>query len=173
MKKIDLSLDYNKIIERINIDKSNFEPGVWATKIGVSINVVSNIHGKGKNVNPSLEYIIAVAQATGKPIEWYLYGIQAAQALTVASPEPLYKYMEHTAPYNADPCGEWSDEAILACEQVKRILDSNHPVIKPALLSNLAAFEYTIKQDEDIKKIQGEVAYLKKMHKKGRRTGTG
>ncbi|WP_035242162.1 hypothetical protein [Desulfobacter vibrioformis] len=73
MKKIDLNLNYDEIRTRIEKDKNLFKPGKWAENIGVSPAIISNVHGKSKQ-NPSLEYIIAVARFTQKPIEYFLWG---------------------------------------------------------------------------------------------------
>jgi hypothetical protein len=75
MKKINLGLNFNEIIDRIEKEMSiqGLKPSQWAAKVGVKINLISNIHGKTRQI-PSLEYIIAVARATKKPVEYYLYG---------------------------------------------------------------------------------------------------
>ncbi len=46
----------------------------WAEKIGVKINVVSNIHSARARQNPSLNYILAVSLATRKPMDYFLWG---------------------------------------------------------------------------------------------------
>lgn len=75
MKKgnLELNLNFNEIRKRIELDKNQYKPGAWANKVGVSVNVVSNIHGKTQQ-KPSLEYIIAVSIATGKSVDYYLWG---------------------------------------------------------------------------------------------------
>ena len=78
MSKIDLSLDIDKIRRRLEDDQKGFKPSEWAKRVGVSKNVVTNIHGATRQ-RPSLEYIVAVSRFTGKPVEWYLYGTQAEQ----------------------------------------------------------------------------------------------
>nr|WP_319495135.1 hypothetical protein [uncultured Desulfobacter sp.] len=75
MKKINVSLNFDEIRARIEEFKKDIKPGIWANKLGVSINVVSNIHGKTKQ-KPSLEYIIAVSQITGKSVDYFLWGEQ-------------------------------------------------------------------------------------------------
>ena len=76
MKKIDLQLNFDAIRERIELEKKCFKPGAWAEMVGVSVNVVSNVHGKTKQ-NPSLEYIIAVAKVTGKSVDYFLWGTES------------------------------------------------------------------------------------------------
>jgi transcriptional regulator with XRE-family HTH domain len=73
MKKINVSLNFDAIRERIEEYKKDIRPGVWADRLGVSVNVVSNIHGKTRQ-KPSLEYIIAVSQITGKSVDYFLWG---------------------------------------------------------------------------------------------------
>ncbi len=72
-EKIWFKFRFDAIRERIEVDKNLYKPGVWAEMVGVSVNVVSNIHGKSKR-NPSLEYIVAVSLATGKSVDHYLWG---------------------------------------------------------------------------------------------------
>lgn len=75
MKKISLQLDFDAIRRRIEEDKNHYKPGVWAKMVGVSVGVVSNVHGKAQQ-KPSLEYIIAAAQAMGRSVDYYLWGDQ-------------------------------------------------------------------------------------------------
>lgn len=73
MSKIDLNLDFDAIRERIDKEKHGIKPSIWADKVGVSRNVVTNIHGSVKQ-KPSLEYIVAVSKATNKSVDYYLWG---------------------------------------------------------------------------------------------------
>lgn len=73
MKKIDLQLEFESIRERIEEYKNQHKPGVWAELVGVSGSVVSNVHGKAQQ-KPSLEYIVAVSKATGRSVDYYLWG---------------------------------------------------------------------------------------------------
>lgn len=73
MSKIDLQLNFDEIIKRIELDKDPYKPSEWADKVGVAKNIISNVHGKIKQ-KPSLEYIVAVSKATGKPVDYYLWG---------------------------------------------------------------------------------------------------
>jgi DNA-binding XRE family transcriptional regulator len=162
MKKIELGLDFSEIRKRIEIDMSQYRAGMWAKMIGVKTNSISNIHGKKGKANPSLEYVTAVARVTGKPIEWYLYGTQPGEA----PPERHCKF-----------CGDMSDEIKKLCITLKDIIDSKHPVIVPALLSNLEAFKYSVdkerKQDDDIDKLKREVRHLKTLMSSETHSGSG
>jgi hypothetical protein len=78
MSKIDLQLNFDAIRERIEHQKKPYKPGVWADMVGVARNIVSNVHGKVKQT-PSLEYIVAVSKATGKSVDYYLWGKQSEE----------------------------------------------------------------------------------------------
>jgi len=66
-------LDFDAIKIRIEEFKDRFRPSEWARMVGVSANVVSNIHGK-TGQKPSMEYIVYVSMATGKSIDYFLLG---------------------------------------------------------------------------------------------------
>ena len=74
MKKNPVQLDFEAITRRIEKEMEGYSPGAWAKKVGVRINVISNIHGASARQNPSLNYILAVSLATGKPMEYFLWG---------------------------------------------------------------------------------------------------
>lgn len=80
------------------------------------------------------------------------YGISIDALLTSSDPELIYtpKVSESQAEYGAcaESLDKWPDDIKNACRQVKKILQSDHPVIKPALLSNLAAFQYSVDKEE-------------------------
>lgn len=171
MSKIDLSLEFDKIRRRIEDDQKEFKPSEWAKRIGVSKNVVTNIHGATRQ-RPSLEYIVAVSRFTGKPIEWYLYGTPAEQE---KQQEVVKADLDSERP---EFCGtEWTEEDILYCKQLKRILDSKHPVIIPMLVSNLAALEHLVKEEKKksrkIKNLEKRIEYLEALNEKELNTGSG
>ncbi len=85
MSKINLNLDFDAIRKRIDKEKDAIKPSVWADKVGVSRNIITNIHGKVKQ-KPSLEYIVAVSIATNKSIEYYLWGKENPVPKTIQSP---------------------------------------------------------------------------------------
>ena len=119
MKKINLNLNPNEIRNRIELDKDQYGSSEWAQKLGVSPNVVSNIHGKSKNHDPSLQYVVAVARFTGKPIEWYLYGQGSQESAKCPT------------------CGNWSDEVRDACRKLQEIMEFGDDVAKETILNNL------------------------------------
>jgi hypothetical protein len=66
----------------------------WANKVGVRINVVSNIHGANARQNPSLNYILAVSVATRKPMDYFLWG--RVSYIPSELPDPMVKEDEKT-----------------------------------------------------------------------------
>jgi len=114
-----------------------------------------------------MEYIIAVSKATGKPIEWYLYG---NEAITV----PMQLAVGQNTP--TDDFNSWPEEIQFACRLLREIMLSNHPVIKPALQSNLAAYRYSldkeVSQDEEIRNLSRRLKLLEQQHMAGHDTGT-
>jgi transcriptional regulator with XRE-family HTH domain len=158
MKKINLCLNYGEILSRIDKDKALYGVGEWAKSVGVSINTVSNIHGKSARINPSIEYVVAIARFTRKPIEWYLYGEKSENESKSMSEEEFM--------------AKWPKEIQDACRKLKDILLSDDPVIKPALLSNLAAFQQSLEQKEEIRKLSRRLQFLEERHKAKRHTGT-
>jgi hypothetical protein len=147
MSKIDLDLNFAEIRRRIEEEKGQTKPLVWATKVGVKKNVVTNVHGKTQQ-KPSLEYIVAVARATFKPIEWYLYGSPASN-LRVMDRGPEYRIDRHQCAL----CDGMSDEIKELCKKVKGIVESGQKVVVDALKSNIEAFQHSVKQAEKIEKL--------------------
>jgi hypothetical protein len=96
-KKIDLHLNIREILGRIETVKDEIYPEKktgnkkWANLVSVSESLISQLHPrKPRNEikEPSLEYIIAVARATKKPIEYYLYGDSTQMPTSVAIEKP-------------------------------------------------------------------------------------
>ena len=81
MSKIHLGLDFAAIRERLNKEKQRFKHSEWLKTVGVNPRIVTNVHGKTAQ-RPSLEYIVAVAKATHKPIEYYLWGESYSKSLS-------------------------------------------------------------------------------------------
>ena len=74
MKKINVDINFKEVIRRIEKEMEGYSRTAWAEKVGVKINVVSNIHGASASQNPSLNYILAVSLATRKPMDYFLWG---------------------------------------------------------------------------------------------------
>ncbi len=138
MKIIELSLNYDEIRKRIEIDKARYKVKKWSELTGTSRNVISNIHGKAGKHNPSLQYIIAVARATGKPVEWYLYGeVQRFPAL-IEEPHMPYQVLDPDDPRF------WPEDVKNICKKVKKIIESKSPFFVLALQVVVATFEQYI-----------------------------
>ena len=70
------------------------------------------------------------------------------------------------------------------CQQLKDIISSDHPIVKPAIIAALAAFQNSVltekrqgntikKQDADIRSLSNRVRYLEKVYNPGKSdTGT-
>ena len=89
MKKFHINIDYNKVLQRIEKEKEGYSRTEWANKVGVRINVVSNIHGANAKQNPSLNYILAVSVATRKPMDYFLWG--RSPYISYEMPDPMVK----------------------------------------------------------------------------------
>lgn len=173
MKKIDLALNFKAIKERIERDIGDMRPSDWAKRIGVSIQIVSNIHGKKGKDSFSLEYVVAVAQATGKSIEWYLFGL-SEQIPKYAVNEPVEEYLGD----GIDEFSGWSENVKTACRELKEILDSEDTVASSAIQSNLKAFVESVRRGqreksyrEEIIKLKMRVDHLEKQQGDGASTG--
>lgn len=162
MKKIELGLNYKEIKGRIEADKKAYSVKEWSKMIGSSTATVSNIHGKSARVRPSLEYIVAVARVTGKPIEWYLYGKQPGNEASTRSEEEFIE--EYIA--------NWSEDDKKACRRFRKIMSSDNSGVKDALRWNLAAFEESLDQKEEIKRLNKRLQFLEERQKAERFTGT-
>lgn len=92
---MDLQLNFEDIRKRIEIEKEAHKQGSWAKFVGVPSNIVSNIHGKIQQ-NPSFPYIISVALATGKSVDYYLWGEDTEKIITQQPPDNIAKIIvEH------------------------------------------------------------------------------
>ena len=90
MSKIDLDLDYDQILKRINRARNGLKTGEWASLLGVKPNVVTNVHGITRQ-KPSLEYITAVAKACGLSMDYLLWDKKSepTKTKTKSSPPPV------------------------------------------------------------------------------------
>ena len=69
-----IKINFKEVTRRIEKEMEGYSRTAWAEKIGVKINVVSNIHSAKARQNPSLNYILAVSLATHKPMDYFLWG---------------------------------------------------------------------------------------------------
>jgi hypothetical protein len=118
---------------------------------------------KTPGYRPSLDILLTVTEKFDVTMDWLLTGTEQyiSQIQGVA---------ERQATYCAEPV-----EVKIACRQLKAILLSDHPVIKPALQSNLAAFQYSIEkeksQEDEIRKLGRRLKFLEDRHKAEKDTG--
>ncbi len=89
MSRIKINVDFDLVRDRINDYYKRYKPAEWAKNIGVSKNVVSNIHGATKQ-KPSLEYIVAVSIFTRKSVDYYLWG-NKDKGLAVSPPKLIQR----------------------------------------------------------------------------------
>lgn len=94
MKNIYVDIDFKKVLQRIEKEMEGYSRTEWANKVGVKINVVSNIHGANARQNPSLNYILAVSVATRKPMDYFIWG--RAPYIPSELPDPMVKEDEKT-----------------------------------------------------------------------------
>lgn len=66
-------MNLEEIRARIEKEKDSYSKREWISLTGVTPQIIGNIHGVTRQ-NPSLEYVIAVAVAVGKPISYFLWG---------------------------------------------------------------------------------------------------
>ncbi len=150
MKKFDLSLNYDDIRIRLEDAMSGYKPAQWAKYIGVSVNIIANIHGKVKQP-PSLQYIIAVARKTGRPVEWYLYG-EESDAMS--------------------NCSIGCDEDLMdLCRKVKAIIESKTHWAD-SLRSNIKSFKKGLDNDKKMEILDQRLKNVEAVTSKGHSTGT-
>jgi hypothetical protein len=115
---------------------------------------------KKPHINPNFDAISKICEEFDCSFDWLLTGKESKYA-------NLCPVQETVPAFQADPMKDV--ELKRACQQVKNIILSDHPVIKPALLSNLAAFEYSIEKENDLFK---RIEELEKAMSGGRNTDT-
>ena len=100
MKKINVDINFKKVLRRIEKEMEGYSRTAWAEKVGVKINVVSNIHSANAKQNPSLNYILAVSVATRKPMDYFLWGRSSYQPSDL--PDMMVKEAVRTYPVALD-----------------------------------------------------------------------
>jgi len=158
MKKIDLSLNYDEIKKRIELDKEKHKVGEWAKHTGANSASISNIHGKKTKTNPSLEHIVAVSNFTGKPTEWYPHGRWPAPppANISLAAEELNPYKNNLGDFLCGCRKRTTD----ARKDIKEVLESDNDSVADALLSNIKVFKHAVKQDQRITELENKIKYI-------------
>jgi transcriptional regulator with XRE-family HTH domain len=162
-KNIEFTARLKEAIKDTGLEYKDFAE---KSKIGYTT-LMNYLIPKGLGRVPEWDQLVKISNGCGKSIDWMLTGQERTPALCIS---------EARSQYRADPMHGWPADLKTACHQLKNILLSNHPVIKPALLSNLAAFEYSIEkekeQDEKIRKVNKRVKDLEDSLRRGQPTGT-
>jgi hypothetical protein len=105
-------------------------------------------------------------------IDWLLTGRDPVPMTAYRLQEPLdspYKIPEHPCPF----CSDMSEEMKVLCKRVNAVMESGHRSAVPALLSNITAFEDSVEQAEDLRKLKETVRHLEKLSSSDQNTGTG
>jgi len=148
-RKNTLITKNNLFVNNINkIVDANGGKSVFAEAIDVSYDAVRQ-WCIGENL-PDGKRLLAIHEKFHVSIDWLLTG------------------NEHGEEFMCD----WPPVAIEACQRVKNILDSGNKIVIDALYTNLAAFEENISLKEDVDDLKKEMKYIRKIIKKGQRTGT-
>jgi len=119
---------------------------------------------------PESNQLLIIHEITDISIDWLLMG---------ASPYVVHRVTDDMPPYNEPTeqrckfCGDMSDEVKDLCRKVKNIMESGHPSAVPALLSNITAFEDSVKQAERIRKLEEKMRHYDKLLDPPRAAGTG
>ncbi|MBN1545733.1 MAG: helix-turn-helix transcriptional regulator [Syntrophaceae bacterium] len=162
-KNIDFTQRLKKAIKNSGLKNREF-----AEKAGIGYTTLMNyLVPKGLGRVPEWDQLVKISNALGESIDWLIKGIQ---------PDTIPQAVEESVT-------QWSDEVQTACRQVKGILLSNHPIVKPMLLLNLAAYHHYVQtdkphrkndklRDEEIRKLRGRLEFLEEWHKAGGDTGT-
>ena len=137
-RKISCVNENNLFVKNINkLVDNNGGRTAFAGQIGVNYDTVRS-WCLGKYL-PGGDYLIIIREKFGVSIDWLLTG---KENHIVSEPATGYN---NTSFYDCVLPKE-------ICEQVKEIIESNHPVIKPALISNLAALQYGIRKEKSQEK---------------------
>lgn len=165
-KNIEFTGRLKLAIKSTGLDKAGF---AQKAKMGYTT-LMNYLVPKGIGRVPEWDQLVKIAQASGKSIDWLLTGKDPVQLQAGIVSDPRAGYGAC-----ADSLDTLPEEIKNACRQVRDIFLSDHSVIKPALLSNLAAFQYSVEkeksQDEEIEKLNRRLKQLEEWRKAERNTG--
>jgi len=134
-KNIDFTDRLEKRLSEMGVDKKIF---CKDAEINYSTFMTYLAPGSRGRV-PEWDQLVKIANASGKSIDWLLTGKESRR--------------DH-----AHPCAGLEEY----CKKIKNIILSQHPVITPAFLANIAAFDYSIGQDEKTKDHSKIIKRMKK-----------
>lgn len=107
---------------------------------------------------------------TGVSLDWLLTGSDPTPVMAPGIRETGNPYGSgHPCPF----CADMTDEIKGLCKRVKDIMESQHHSAVPALLSNITAFEDSVKQAKEIEKLKETVRHHSKLLDPVQTSGTG
>jgi hypothetical protein len=124
------------------------------------------------------DYIDEITEPRGKNLELIAAYFQkhvsyffssAADSHIHEQTDPYGKPKERPCPF----CGDMSEDIKALCKRVKDIMESGHRSAVPALLSNITAFEDSVEQAEDLRKLKEKVRHHEKLLSSDVNTGSG
>jgi hypothetical protein len=121
---------------------------------------------------PGGNQLLMIRDKFGVSIDWLLTGDDPAPVKVptgIHETGASYGSSPHHCPY----CGDMSEEVKDLCSRVKKIMESGHRTAVPALVSNITAFEDSVKQTEEIEKLKQTVRHHSKLLQAEHRTGSG
>jgi hypothetical protein len=160
---------FSKRLEFLIKSRLKISQKAFADKIGVAENYLSMV--LNEKSGPSADMISGIYLHYNECLEWLLTGSEtriAAPGTAEAMPEFV-----HEGVHPCKFCGEMTEDIKALCERVKKIIESRHRSAVPALLSNITAFEDSVKQDEDLRNLKEKVRHLEKLSQSDPVTGTG
>jgi transcriptional regulator with XRE-family HTH domain len=168
MSRKKTNKSYNSLFAS-NISKLASDNGgkyAFAEAIGVVYDSVRR-WCNGDNL-PDGKQLMLIHEKFGVSLDWLVIGIGPQKAAVAG-------IAEQEAGYGCESLDSWPEDIKNACRQLREILLSDHPVIKPALLSNLAAFQHSVSkeksQEEEIRKLSRRLLELEQWHKAEQNTG--
>ena len=151
-KIIILNLFSKRLKELIDL-RLKITQKAFADQIGIAENYLSMV--LNEKSGPSADMLAGLFLHHSEHLEWLLTGKEIAPGLLA---EPRAEY--GAGDQHCEFCGDMTDEIKDLCKKVKAIVESKHPTAVPALLSNIAAFEDSVKQTERIDNLEKEVKRL-------------
>lgn len=152
-RKKTIITNYFLFVNNINrLVDDNGGKYAFADAIGVSYDAVRQ-WCNGENL-PDGARMLAIQAKFNVSIDWLLNG---KEPIPVKYPQPgQISQEEFIEGYIAD----WPEEDKKACRRFRKIMASNDPVVKFALLSNLAAFEESLEQKEEVRRLNRRLQFL-------------
>lgn len=115
---------------------------------------------KTPGYRPSFDILLTVTEKFDLSFDWLVTGKGSMRpgALSIQEQRELYNAQKSHCLF----CDGMSGQVKDLCNRMKKIIESKHETAVPALISNIAAFEDSVKQTEEIKRQKEEIEELKK-----------